>query len=144
MSEHTGLEFAPQSPRSQNLPSTPLLVLFFISMQLVPCAQNTKYTEGPLGSEPHAQSLCPYACRIPHFIMQVRANQLHGLANRNVVRAVPQLFWSANCIKKRHVKLLNGPSSYIRILCPCVQTSIIYVSKPPLLYIDVLHASFPN
>ena len=82
--------------------------------------------------------------RISHFIMQVRANQLHGHANRNVVLAVPQLFWPANCIKKRHVKLLNGPSGYIRILCPCVQTSIIYVSKPPLLYIDVLHASFPN
>ena len=32
MSEHTGLEFAPQSPRSQNSPSMPPLVLFIISM----------------------------------------------------------------------------------------------------------------
>ena len=33
MSEHTGLEFAPQSPRSQNSPSMPPLVLFIISMK---------------------------------------------------------------------------------------------------------------
>ena len=41
MSEHTGLEFAPQSPRSQNSPLMPPLVLFIISMSQMTEAKMT-------------------------------------------------------------------------------------------------------
>ena len=41
------------------------------------------------------------------IIMQVRASQLHFLANRNAELAVPPLFWLVNCIKiGGHVALL--------------------------------------
>ena len=43
MSEHTGLEFAPQSPRSQNSPSMPPLVLFIISMFAIACHEYCEY-----------------------------------------------------------------------------------------------------
>ena len=47
------------------------------------------------------------------FIMQVLASQLHFLANRNAVLAIPPLFWPVNCIKiGGHVALLSGPTVY--------------------------------
>ena len=33
------------------------------------------------------------------FIMQVLANQMHFLTNRNAGLAIPPLFWPVNCIK---------------------------------------------
>ena len=51
MSEHPGLEFAPQSPRSQISPSMPPLVLFIISMAITRIEKNKtsgKYINRPL------------------------------------------------------------------------------------------------
>ena len=43
--------------------------------------------------------------------MQVLASQLHFLANRNAVLAIPPLFWPVNCIKVgEHAALLSGPT----------------------------------
>ena len=60
MSEHSGLEFAPQSPRSQNSPSMPPLVLFIISMLHTP----RTLTKLQLPRITHALSLCHISCYI--------------------------------------------------------------------------------